>query len=244
MISFIVPAHNEEAHVGASLGAIHESARAVGEPYEVIVVDDASTDRTGEIATAAQARVIRVEYRHISATRNAGAREAQGEIFFFVDADTLVNTDAVRASLAALQQGAVAGGCLFRFDGQVPLWAKLIYPPGVVFSRCFKFVGGCCLFCHREAFFQAGGFSEDHYAGEEVGLIRAWKRQGRFVVPRPTVVTSGRKLRAHSLKEVLTAVGRAFVRQCGKPSKQREGLDLWYGERKPDMLAPTCDAST
>jgi glycosyltransferase involved in cell wall biosynthesis len=238
MISFIVPAHNEEAHIGATLSAIHESLRDIGQPYEVIVVDDASTDRTGAIAASAQARVICVEYRHISATRNAGAREALGEIFFFIDADTLVNAEAVRESLAAFRAGAVAGGCLFRFDGAVPLWVRLIYPPGVVFSRCFKFVGGCCLFCHRDAFLIAGGFSEDHYAGEEIGLIRAWKRQGKFVIPRPTVITSARKLRAHSLFEVLTAVGRAFVRQCGKPSKRREGLDLWYGERKPDMLAP------
>ncbi len=238
MISFIVPAHNEEAHIAATLGAIHESVRDIGEPYEVIVVDDASSDRTGTIAAAKEARVIRVEHRHISATRNAGAREAQGEIFFFVDADTLVNAEAVRASLAALRAGAVAGGCLFRFDGAVPLWVRLVYPPGVLVSRCFKFVGGCCLFCHRESFVEAGGFSEDHYAGEEIGLIRAWKRQGKFVVPRPTVITSARKLRAHSLLEVLTAVGRAFVRQCGKPSKQREGLDLWYGERRPDLLTP------
>jgi hypothetical protein len=46
MISFIVPAHNEQACLGRAVQAIHESARATGRPYEIIVVDDASTDAT------------------------------------------------------------------------------------------------------------------------------------------------------------------------------------------------------
>ena len=50
VISFILPAHNEEALLGRTLSALHESARALGEPYEAIVANDASTDRTGEIA--------------------------------------------------------------------------------------------------------------------------------------------------------------------------------------------------
>ena len=48
MISFIVPAHNEEEHVGPTVAAIVASARAVGEPFEVIVVADSCTDRTAE----------------------------------------------------------------------------------------------------------------------------------------------------------------------------------------------------
>jgi glycosyltransferase involved in cell wall biosynthesis len=50
MISFIVPAHNEEGCLGRMLRAIHESALAAGQLYEVIVADDASTDATAEIA--------------------------------------------------------------------------------------------------------------------------------------------------------------------------------------------------
>ena len=46
MISFIVPAHNEQASLGLTLEAIREAARAVGQPYEIIVVDDAATDAT------------------------------------------------------------------------------------------------------------------------------------------------------------------------------------------------------
>ena len=92
MISFIIPAHNEERWIGKCLQCIHTSLRKLGEPYEAIVVDDASTDATVRIAEEMEARVLRVQHRKISAVRNAGARVACGEIFFFVDADTQIKT--------------------------------------------------------------------------------------------------------------------------------------------------------
>src|SRR5262245_46069101 len=120
MISFVVPAHNEEHYLARTLAAIHTAARDVGEPYEVIVVNDASTDRTAAIAREHGARVLDVHNRHIAATRNAGAREARGDILFFVDADTQPNPSVVRAGLRALAQGAVGGGCVFQYDGWIP----------------------------------------------------------------------------------------------------------------------------
>ena len=135
MISFVVPAHNEERHVGPTVRAIASSAADSGEPFEVIVVDDASTDRTASIAEQHGAHVIRVEHRQIATTRNAGARAARGDILFFVDADTLANPAAVRADLDALRRGAVGGGCLFRFDGAVPLWVRFAFYPALVVGR-------------------------------------------------------------------------------------------------------------
>ena len=63
MISFIVPAHNEQAGIGRTLSAIHDAARSVGRPYEIIVVDDASTDATAEIARQHHARIAKVATR-------------------------------------------------------------------------------------------------------------------------------------------------------------------------------------
>ena len=50
MISFIVPAHNEELWIGGCLDSIRAAMEKLAEPYEVIVVDDASTDATPRIA--------------------------------------------------------------------------------------------------------------------------------------------------------------------------------------------------
>src|SRR5262249_32992499 len=110
MISFIVPAHNEQACLGCTLQAIQDSARTVGQPFEIIVVDDASTDATAEIARQHQASVVRVNHRQIAATRNSGARASRGERLFFVDADTTINSRAVTSALRAMDKGAVGGG--------------------------------------------------------------------------------------------------------------------------------------
>ena len=92
MISFIVPAHNEEAWVGRCVSAIRNGVESLGQPHEIIVVDDASSDATAAIARKQGAQVVRVEHRQIAATRNAGAQQSRGDILFFVDADTLLIT--------------------------------------------------------------------------------------------------------------------------------------------------------
>jgi len=237
MISFIIPAHNEELHIGPTVRAINDAALDVGEPFEVIVVDDASTDRTAAVAGEHGARVLHVANRQIAATRNAGARAARGDVFFFVDADTLANSAAVRAALGALRGGAVGGGCVFRFDGVIPLWARAMYPVLVVSERLLKLVGGCFLFCTREAFQSTGGFCERYYAAEEAVFIRSLKRVGRFVVPGPTVVTSGRKLRTYSARRIIGEIGRWAV-TGPEAFQRREGLEIWYSEREVDHGHP------
>jgi glycosyltransferase involved in cell wall biosynthesis len=228
MISFIVPAYNEEAWIARCLTAIGEAMKAVDVPHEIIVVDDASTDATSSIAARHDVRLISVSHRQISATRNAGARDARGEVFFFVDADTLVNAEVVQSALNAIEQGALGGGCVPRFDGELPLWARLFYPLMIFTARrILKQTGGACLFCTRNGFDKTGGFSEAHYAAEEDVWVKALKRHGRFVVLREPVLTSGRNLRSQSI----WTIGRLFVRLALRGAngfRDRNGLDLWY----------------
>src|SRR5688500_10267491 len=116
MISFIVPAHNEEHELPATLGAIKATAEAVGQPYEIIVVVDDSSDRTAEIAQSFGANVAHVRLRQIAAVRNAGACLATGDILFFVDADTHINIATVSAALRALESGCVGGSARLQLD--------------------------------------------------------------------------------------------------------------------------------
>jgi glycosyltransferase involved in cell wall biosynthesis len=229
MISFIVPAHNEELWIGKCLGSIRTSMEGLAEPYEVIVVDDASTDATPRIAGQMGARILRVEHRKISAVRNAGARSAGGEVFFFVDADTQVNERAVRAALAAVRSGAAGGGCVFDFDGPEPLWARIILFFAVLAARLIRWVGGCFLFCTREAYNATGGFSESLYAGEDLAFVQALKKVGTFVVLKPKVLSSGRKLRVAGPWEVLRLMGTIALR--GPHYDSQWVRDLLYGRR-------------
>src|SRR5262245_6225599 len=233
MISFVVPAHDEELLLGPTLRAIHASARALGEPYEIIVVDDDSSDATATLAEREGARVCRVSHRQISATRNAGAQVAAGDLLFFVDADTVVNPAVVRAAFHALTAGAVGGGALFRFEGRLPLWARIAEPFAWALARRAKLAAGCFLFCRRDVFERVGGFDTTLFAGEEIYASLALQRHGRFVILRESVKTSGRKLRAHGGREHL-AIAMGYLTRGRKYIESRERLDLWYGARRGD----------
>src|SRR4051794_21948944 len=124
MLSFIVPAYNEEHELPRALASIRHAAAAAQRPFEIIVVDDASTDATPEIAKAAGARVVPVHVRQIAAVRTAGARAAGGDILFFVDADTWISPGHVVNALAALDAGCVGGGARVVAEG-VPLWGRV-----------------------------------------------------------------------------------------------------------------------
>ena len=230
MISFIVPAHNEEALIGRTLAALHASAQAFGEAYEIIVASDASTDRTVEIAVEHGARVVSVSHRQIAATRNAGAHVATGDLLFFVDADTAATKSAVRSAVRAMRRGAVGGGCRVRFDGDLPRYAAVlerVLPP---LLHALKTAPGCFIYCTRQAYLAAGGFDEALFIAEEVALSKRLKQLGRFVMLREWVVTSARKLRVRTAVDLL----RVFIRLAlgGKKAfTHREGLEFWYGAR-------------
>jgi glycosyltransferase involved in cell wall biosynthesis len=233
MLSFVIPAYNEESLLGLTLATLNDSARAAGQPFEVVVVDDASTDRTAAIAREHGVRVVTVEHRQIAATRNAGARESIGDMLIFVDADTLVTPDVVRAAVDAMQGGAVGGGCGFRFSGRLPLYGRILEAVTGPLYRSMGLASGCFLFCTRDAFHLVGGFDEELFAAEEAVMSRALRRLGRVVILRESVTTSGRKLRTYSAREVLGLLARIAL--SGSTSvRRRDGLDLWYGERRTD----------
>lgn len=231
MISFIIPAHDEARYLGATLHALQQVADALDEPAEIVVVDDASSDGTAEIARAHGARVERVGFRHIAATRNAGAQAARGEWLFFVDADTTPSPEVVQAALRALRGGAVGGGAAVRFDGAPPWPLRMLVR---VTMQAFRWTGvapGCFIFCRRDAFEAAGGFDLTWYAGEDVAISRALARHGRFVILREQVTTSSRKMDTHGVWTQLKLVLRFMLR--GRAMlKSREALDLWYDGRR------------
>ena len=236
-LSFVIPAYNEARLLGSTLCAIDSAARALRLTFELIVVDDASVDRTAEVARAHGARVIPVTFRQIAATRNAGARAAAGDWLVFVDADTIISEAVLREAVAALSAGAVGGGCVVRFDGRVPRYGRLLIALVLPVYLALGLAAGCFLFCTRQAFDAVGGFDEKLFAAEEAVMSRALRRLGRFVLLRTTVVTSARKLRAHSGAEVAGTLLRLAL-TGPKAVRRREGLELWYGERRVDPESP------
>lgn len=231
MLSFVVPAYNEERYLPATLAAIHASAREVGIDYEVVVADDGSTDATARIAEGSGARVVHVEHRQISKTRNSGARSARGERLVFVDADTHINAPLLKATIAALDCGAVGGGARPDFTPEAPGWAHRLIRSVVGFMAFFRWSAGCFIFVRRDAFEAVGGFDERHFAGEEIMLSMAMKRQGEFVILREGLLTSPRKLMGRGPWETLWLATRLLVRGMSGVRK-RDHVQFWYDGKR------------
>lgn len=240
MLSLIVPAYNEEVMIGETLRTLVASARSVGEPFELIVVDDASTDATAEIARAHGASVLRVDLHRISAVRNAGARTAKGELLVFVDADTLVPPETLAQMLDALRQGAVGGGARVRFDEHgFDAWTRAVVAFGCWVMYRLRLAGGCFLFARREAFDAAGGFDERYFASEEIHFALALKKIGRFAMLPAAVLSSGRKLRLFPGWQMLRQMLRLAAGGL-RTVRRREGLEFWYdGRREATDLRPS-----
>ena len=231
MLSFVVPAYNEEKYLPATLASIHEAGRALGIEYEIVVANDASTDSTASIAEGAGARVVFLQNRQISKTRNGGARAARGERLLFVDADTRVNAQVVGAAMAAMDAGAVGGGAGAVFDEGAPYYARRMMWWVLGFMRLFRLAAGCFLFCRRDALEAAGGWDERHFAGEEIMLSFALHKQGRFVILEERVVTSPRKFTSRSFGETLWITLKLFA-QGLRGARRRESTQFWYDGRR------------
>jgi len=233
MISFIIPAYNEERYLGPTLERLIESAEAVGAPYEIIVVADGCSDGTADVARQHGTRLLEVELRHIAAVRNAGAGVATGDLFIFVDADTLIPQETLAATVRAIRDGAAAGGARPVLEPPMPWWS--VVPLRVLvclYFRTWRFTLGGYLFATRTAFEALGGFDEQYFATEDAAFCRTIRRHGRFVVLREPMITSGRKMEEMSTWEGITTSMRLLLRGR-KALRQREGLEIWYDQRTP-----------
>ena len=237
MLSIVIPAHDEAPVIGATLATLSRATAGRSDGVEVIVVDDASTDGTAAVTRDHGARVVHVEVRHIAGARNAGAAAARGDRLLFIDADTLVDRQAVDAAMEALDAGAVGGGTAVRFMRPLPLHIRLVESASILLFRLFRVTPGCFIFCTRDAFLAAGGFDEGLYVAEDVAMGRALARQGRLAILRTPVLTSARKLHTFSSGEKLRFTLR-FLASPRRIARTRDALPLWYGPRRHEKASP------
>lgn len=240
LVSVIMPAYNEEKLIGGSLEATGRALAvfaAKGWDWEIIVCDNNSTDKTRRVAEAAGATVVFEPVNQIGRARNRGAAIAGGQWLMFVDADSRPSTELFEEVAEEIAKGkCLAGGSTVRLDTDsvaaragCGLWNWI--------SRSLRLLAGSFIFCETSAFRQAGGFSEELFAGEELDLSRKLKRIARgrgkkvVILHRHPLVTSDRKVRLYGRGELLWFFVKAGIR-WRKTLRSREACGPWYDGRR------------
>jgi glycosyltransferase involved in cell wall biosynthesis len=206
-LSFIVPAYNEELYIGDCLDSIIR--HTFGHLHEIIVVDNASTDRTSEIANSrAGVRVVYEGRRGVGYARQCGLEQATGDVLAYVDADTRLPStwlDVAERELGDHRDIVCLSGPYRFYDGpmikrwllNVICWTSNLFAH-YVFG--YMVVGGNFV-ARREAIIEVGGFDPtiDFY-GDDADLGRRLHLRKRISFRASLFIfTSARRFYAEGL---------------------------------------------
>lgn len=108
MISVVVPAYNSEGTIGKCLLALIKQNYT--KKYEIIVVDDGSTDKTvDEVCKFKEVRLLKQKHKGPAAARNFGVRHAKGDIVLFTDSDCVPNHNWIRDMVKPFEKKDIVG---------------------------------------------------------------------------------------------------------------------------------------
>ena len=208
-LSFVVPAYNEEAYLAACLDSILAQTHALDIPAEIIVVNNASTDRTREIALDYSGVTLVDEPRKgLTFARQAGLDASTGELIANIDADSrlpdgwleqVLTTFTARPALLALSGPLVYYDLTPRQCRLVRVFyatAFLTYAINRFVLRVGSMVQGGNFVVRRQALENIGGFNlAISFYGEDTDLARRLNEVGevRFTF-RLKMLSSGRRL--------------------------------------------------
>jgi glycosyltransferase involved in cell wall biosynthesis len=205
-ISFIVPVLNDAGRLATCLASIHRNGSVPGQ-IEIIVVDNGSTDGSGDVARRNGARDLTVLHGRVSALRNRGAEEAAADVLAFIDADNEIGGGWVYAALVNLQAPNVAAAGALCQAPENGTWVQRAYgylrggPSG---QQDVDWLGSGNLAVERAAFKTIGGFDTSLETCEDVEMCHRLRARGFRVISdaRMKNVHHGDPL---TLRDVLTS---------------------------------------
>jgi glycosyltransferase involved in cell wall biosynthesis len=221
-ISIVIPAHNEEAYIGPCLKAVLKEAARSGCETEVLVINNASSDCTAQIASCLPGvRVISEPRKGLSRARNRGYLESHGELIANVDADCLMPRGYLTRVLRHFERDprlALLSGPFFYYD--LPQTAQIVtqilymfqFFPNVVGQRILKMgalAQGGNFVVRRSMLDKVGGFNTSlTFWGEDADAAIRLSRVGLVAWSmRLNMKTSARRL----IKEGVLRAGAMYT---------------------------------
>ena len=218
-VSVIVPTKDRAAELEDCLAALF-AVDYPPERFEVIVVDDGSSDRTPDVAKAYPCRYIANDRnRGQSYSRNAGARAASGEILAFIDSDCVASREWLRELVRffSWSKVAAAGGLVVGFSDESALdryeqvASSLNMGDRLILMSdddSMSYVPTCNLLVRRDVYLDLGGLREDLRVGEDVDLCWRLRSAGWRLVYSPTgLVRHRHRTRLHEMLRRRAAYG-------------------------------------
>ncbi len=228
-ISFVVPAYNEELRIARCVESIQKEIERTVDPAtgkgveaEVVVVNNASTDKTKEVVEAfvraspmadLRLRVVDESHKGLVWARKAGYVATSGELVANVDSDTMLPVGwlaRVLKEFAHNKKLVALSGPYIYYDTSVfeRILVKIFYFPGWLFDKIFQAITGRATMLQggnfvirRDAWDRVGGFDTTiEFYGEDADVARRISTQGRvkwtWGLP---MYTSGRRFRTEGL---------------------------------------------
>ncbi len=208
-ISFVVPAYNEEAILEGCLLAIKKEMERTPCEAEVVVVNNASTDRTKDIAIGCGVKVVDEPRKGLVFARKAGFHATDGRLVANIDADTILPTGWLTKVLHEFdtqENLVILSGPFIYYDLSVVsrMWVKLFYFFGYIIQHLLHMgvmVQGGNFIVKRSSLELIGGFNTDIvFYGEDLDLGRRLREVGKVVWTfKLPVYSSGRRIKSEGI---------------------------------------------
>jgi glycosyltransferase involved in cell wall biosynthesis len=249
-LSFVVPAYNEEAYLPACLESILAQTRDLGDAVEIIVVNNASTDRTREVALGYPGvRVVDEPRKGLTFARQAGFAASTGELSANVDSDSrlppgwveqVLTTFATEPKMVALSGPFVYYDLTPRQRVSVQLFYAVAFSVYVLnrwVLRAGSMVQGGNFVLRRAALEQIGGFNTAiAFYGEDTDIARRMSRVGkvRFTFGLK-MYSSARRLKHEG---IFTMAGKYTINYLWTTFRKKPFTEEYIDIRERAAVAP------
>ena len=206
-ISAIIPTYNEEPFIRSCLESL-KNLDYPKERYEIIIVDNGSTDKTVSICRNHVSKVYVRPHLTIGALRNYGTKNASGEIYAFIDADCTADRDWLRSAVESLGVEKCVTGSKYRISHNAKWIERSWYSGGVLGRHEVSYINSGNLIVPSNIFVNVGGFNETLVTGEDYEFC----------------------LRASKLVKIISD-DRIIVTHLGNPKTLRQFFEreIWHG---------------
>ncbi|XWN37183.1 MAG: TIGR04283 family arsenosugar biosynthesis glycosyltransferase [Balneola sp.] len=189
MISVIIPVLNEEAALKKLIPYLHDAIE--GKSAELVFIDGGSSDKTVQVCREWGKTIYISPLNGRASQMNFGAEKCNGNILYFLHADSFPPRDFIQDILNSIEKGFIAGCYRLAFKPELPLLKLYAW-----FTRfdvdLFRF-GDQSLFVKRKVFEKIGGFDQSLKVMEDQQIVVNLKKYGKYKVMNNSIITSSRK---------------------------------------------------